>query len=436
MFAYSVGVDVDAHVTVVMCAERRKMASIEKFHVSSCSGSNCECLWQLDYRPLGLRGPRRRVRFRTRKQADRFLTETAHRAARGEYVAKVPTFAVAAERWYASKTDRRPSHVADLRSRLDKHLLPRFGSEQLDRITIAAIEKLRDDLRADGYAHRTINTVIRIAGAVFRAAIRRGECAVNPVDRAERAFVAARELTADDNGGSDDDAVNADSILNPDEVRAMLNATSPGLYRALFTTAAITGARSGELFALRWGDVEMPKNGPAYVYIRRTVSWARAGEEEIRPRYFPPKTKAGLRKIPVADELAAVLRAWKLQCPPTADDLVFPAADGRPIRRSNALRYGLWSALRRAGLRRVNMHSLRHSFASALIMGGAAVTEVQSLLGHASPAITLRIYTHWFETTDSGAVGRLGEIILGTTKKWAESGHSNGRAASGSAINA
>ena len=69
-------------------------------------------------------------------------------------------------------------------------------------------------------------------------------------------------------------------------------------------------------------------------------------------------------------------------------------------------------------------------------MGGAAVTEVQSLLGHASPAITLRIYTHWFKTTDSGAVGRLGEIILGTTKKWAVGGHSNDHAVSGHAINA
>ena len=89
------------------------------------------------------------------------------------------------------------------------------------------------------------------------------------------------------------------------------------------------------------------------------------------------------------------------------DDLVFPAADGRPIRRSNALRCGLWAALRRAGLRRVNMHSLRHSFASALIINGASVTEVQVLLGHASPAITLRIYSHWFKGTGSWAVGRL-----------------------------
>jgi hypothetical protein len=128
------------------------------------------------------------VRFKTRKQAERFQTETAHRAARGEYVepAKVPTFAVAAERWFASKTDRRPSHVADLRSRLDKHLLPRFGAERLDRITVAAIEKLRDDLRAGGYAPRTINAVVRIAGAVFRAAIRRGECALRQRQRRRR----------------------------------------------------------------------------------------------------------------------------------------------------------------------------------------------------------------------------------------------------------
>jgi hypothetical protein len=59
------------------------------------------------------------------------------------------------------------------------------------------------------------------------------------------------------------------------------------------------------------------------------------------------------------------------------------------------------------------MHSLRHRFASALIMGGAAVAKVQSLLGHANPAITLRIYSHWFKTIDSGAVGRLSQSTLG-----------------------
>ena len=79
------------------------------------------------------------------------------------------------------------------------------------------------------------------------------------------------------------------------------------------------------------------------------------------------------------------------------------------------------------------------------------MTEVQSLLGHASPAIKLRIYSHWFKTVDSGAVERLSQIILGinlgsdlgnvgtpweTGKKWAIGGHSDGRAEAQNAINA
>src|ERR1700681_3519342 len=219
MFAYSAGVDVDAHVTVVMCAERRKMASIETFHVSSCSGDNCGCLWELDYRPLGLRGSRRRVRFRTRWQAERFLAETTQRAVRGEYIepAKVPTFAEVAQDWFRSKSDRRPSHVSDLRTRLDKHLIPLFGTRRLDAIRIADVEKLRDALRDGGYAPTTINQILRIAGSVFRLAIKHGRCATNPLDRVDRAHRPAREITAEDD--RDDHTAGPDNILDPTEIR-------------------------------------------------------------------------------------------------------------------------------------------------------------------------------------------------------------------------
>ena len=104
------------------------MASIKKFHLSGCSGGNCECLWVLDYRPLGLQRPAAPPALQDPKEAERFLTETAHKASRGEYVepAKIPTFAEVAEDWFRSKRDRRPSHVSDLRARLDKHLIPRL----------------------------------------------------------------------------------------------------------------------------------------------------------------------------------------------------------------------------------------------------------------------------------------------------------------------
>ena len=137
-------------------------------------------------------------------------------------------------------------------------------------------------------------------------------------------------------------------------------------------------SRSAQLLALRWSDAEFegidaetgkePSRGR--IFIRRSLSWARVKKDDgpVRPRFFPPKTKAGVRTLPIPTELAGALRRWKLRCPQSEHDLVFPTPDGEPMHRSTALRYGLWSALSRAGIGRVNMHSLQHSFASALIM--------------------------------------------------------------------
>ncbi len=143
----------------------------------------------------------------------------------------------------------------------------------------------------------------------------------------------------------------------------------------LLTMAAASGLRSGELLALQWSDLELPPEGPGRVQVRRTLSWARVKGEEaaVRARFYPPKTKAGLRAVPLPAPLVAALQAWRLRCPRAELDLVFPNREGGLLRRSSALRCGLWPALKRAGLRRVTMHSLRHSFAKNL--GTEALTK-------------------------------------------------------------
>jgi integrase len=171
-------------------------------------------------------------------------------------------------------------------SRLDRHLVPRLGAERLDRITVTAIEKLRDHLRAESYAPRTINSMLRIVGAVFEAAIRRGECAANPVKRVERAFAAARELKPGDEERAVDEAVRPENILNPDEICLLSEAARPGYYRTLFITAFITGMRSGELLGLRWSDIEFSEEASdrGKIYVRRSLSWARVNRDEpVRP---------------------------------------------------------------------------------------------------------------------------------------------------------
>ena len=121
-------------------------------------------------------------------------------------------------------------------------------------------------------------------------------------------------------------------------------------------------------------NVELQSNR---LNIRRSLSWARVQEESedktperAEPRFFEPKTASSRRTIPLSPELVAALRRWKLQCPKGKDDLVFPSPTsetGAPAHRSNVLKRGLYPALTRAKLRRVDMHSLRHSFASILI---------------------------------------------------------------------
>src|SRR5208282_2300538 len=359
------------------------MASIEKLHVTSCSGNTCECLWELDYRPMGMNGPRRRVRFKTRKQAELFLAQTTEKAARGEYVepAKIPKFGEIAEDWFQSKTDRRPSHVSDLRTRLDKHILPAFGSHKLDRISVASIEKFRNGLRDQKYAHRTINCILRIISSVFRLAIRRGLCSKNPLDSVERAKQVATELKAGE-VEADTETVDPDSVLSPQEIQSLLVAANPGFDRTLIETAYLTGARQGELLALRWSDLELPQEGTGKMVIRRSLSWARLKGEETRPRYFPPKTKAGRRTISIPALLVSELKRWKLRCPNSEEGLVFPTPDGKPVCRDWILRVVFYPTLARARLRRVTFHTLRHSCASAMIAAGAPVTEVQHRLGH------------------------------------------------------
>jgi integrase len=200
-----------------------------------------------------------------------------------------------------------------------------------------------------------------------------------------------------------------DEVLDMSDVRRLIAETEPGLYRTLVATAAATGARSGELYSLRWGDVDFVGSR---IFIRQSLSWAKGNEDKIRYRILDPKTASGKRTIPIPHEIIMMLKAWRLACPKGDLDLVFPSTTGLPLRRSTVFRQFI-AALRGAKLRAVRFHSLRHSYASALIQHGAPITEVQHLLGHKDPSITLKVYSHWFKGAESGAAGRVADALFG-----------------------
>jgi integrase len=155
--------------------------------------------------------------------------------------------------------------------------------------------------------------------------------------------------------------------------------------------------------ALRWTDVTLTGAKPQ-IAVKQSLSWAKGPTDAKAVSHIgPPKTEAGDRAIPVDAAVAHLLKQWKLQAGRNPLDLVFADDEGEPIRRSTIRRDVFLPALQRAGLRHVTFHSLRHSFASALIRRGAPVTEVQHLLGHKKPSVTLDVYSHWFKGADSGA---------------------------------
>jgi integrase len=171
-------------------------------------------------------------------------------------------------------------------------------------------------------------------------------------------------------------------FLTPDEVRELLDAADRDDY-ALLATACMTGMRQGELLALRWDDIDW-RSGT--IRVHRSV---------YRGDFIDPKTAHSVRTIGMSKRLAAILMDHKVAAPYSPWDFVFCSKDGTPLDQANLYNRMFQPTLRRAGLRRIRFHDLRHTYASMLINQGENLKYVQSQLGHAS------ITTTWTATATS-----------------------------------
>jgi integrase len=166
----------------------------------------------------------------------------------------------------------------------------------------------------------------------------------------------------------------------------------PAEWRLFFELLAQTGLRIGEIIELRWGrDVDLgdePK-------LRVRWQWADG-------RVCAPKTRYGLRDIPLSPGIAFRLRAHRGDA--LDDSHVFASSDGTRVDRRNVYNRVLGPAAARAGYPWVTLHTFRHTCASILFApadrggGGKNVKQVQVWLGHHSPAFTLQQYVHLVDT--------------------------------------
>jgi integrase len=201
-------------------------------------------------------------------------------------------------------------------------------------------------------------------------------------------------------------------FLTPEEIRLLLAQVRPHYY-PFFLSAALTGMRRGELLGLQWGDIDWHGE---QIRVRRGLYFeAHRKEKERKWRFISPKSYNSIRAINMSPTLALELKKYKLAHFPGSLDLVFANEDGNPIEPDNLVKRDFLPALRRAGLRQVPFHSLRHSFTALLIAQGENIKYIQSQLGHASVQTTLDRYGHLLPATHKEAGKRLDQTLFGTS---------------------
>ncbi len=180
-------------------------------------------------------------------------------------------------------------------------------------------------------------------------------------------------------------------FLDFDEAGRLLDASEPEPgWHAMILLGMRTGMRQGELLALRWEDVDL--------VARRLL----VRQAYVRGVIGTPKNGKG-RVIPLSRDAIITLKAHRH----LRGEYVFCQEDGSLLTKGMC-KHPLWRACRRASLRRIGWHCLRHTFASHLAMRGKPLKVIQELLGHSTIEMTMR-YAHLAPVVHQDAVDALDE---------------------------
>lgn len=312
-----------------------------------------------------------------REHVHRVLDPAAQAVAPAQERKEVPTFTEFAPEFEAyARANNKPSEVEAKKSTLERHLVPFFGRMRLDEIGEREIERYKSK-KLDGIlAKKTVNNHLTMLRRMLVLARRFKLIATVP----EVIWLKAPKPEFD--------------FLAFDEAERLV-AAADGEWTTMILVALRTGLRHGELLGLRWEDVDLVAGK---LHVRQAIVRGIAGT---------PKSGRS-REVPLSDQaLTALKRHRHLR-----GELVFCRSDGKPLHRAEC-KWPLWRACKRAGLRRIGWHCMRHSFASHLVMRGVPLKAVQELLGHATIEMTMR-YAHLSPNVRRDAVSVLDAPATGS----------------------
>lgn len=296
---------------------------------------------------------------------------------RGAPPPEVPTVKGFTERFLTySSNHNKASTLAAKQQLLDSHLLPAFGNLRLDRVGQADIESFKARKRKEGLSPKTINNALTVLRTLFAVAVEQ-----EVLQHAPRVKLLKAEKPEFD-------------FLTFEEAERLIAAAEPS-WRAMVLVGLHTGLRRGELIALQWDAVDLVAGR---LVVKRNV-W--------RGHFGSPKGGRS-REVPLNAVALDALKVHRHLRGP----FVFCDDQGAFL-KNDTCRNAILRASKRAGLRPIGWHTLRHSFASHLVMRGVPLKAVQELLGHASIEMTMR-YAHLSPDVKKDAVRALEARPRGT----------------------
>src|SRR3954451_12993551 len=289
------------------------------------------------------------------------------------------TIAEAGERYidHLTALGRKRATLMDYKSTLRVHLVPFFGARALDRIGARDIEAFITFEARAGRATKSILNYLGLLHSIFAYGEKRGWCTRNPcklVDKPRNPSAAAEIRFLDEA------ELEALLLEVPDDPLGRVE-------RVLYLTAAVTGLRQGERLALRWrgGDWMASR-----LRVRRNF---------VRGESGTPKSRRSSRLVPLAARVSVELDLLHRETHYGGDeDLVFGHPHlGKPVDRSKLLKR-FKRVARRAGLRDVRFHDLRHTFGTRVAAAGVPMRALQEWMGHRDFKTTL-IYADYAPST-------------------------------------
>jgi integrase len=321
------------------------------------------------------------------------------------------------DRWLATvQAEVSPKTYERYAEVVHNFLVPTLGGLQITKLTPSHLQALyntlategRRDGKEGGLSPRTRRHIHRILSSALVRAVEQQVLARNPADAFKKRLpkVERRSMVT----------------LSPAQsARLLAEIKHTRTYSPVFLALA-TGMRRGEVFALRWKNVDLERGA---LRVVESLEQTKAGI-----RFKAPKTdRARAITLPVfaVDELRRLKRLQaeellKIGVRQTGETLVCARADGEPLQPQSLTHQFTRLVSRVKGLPRVRFHDLRHSHATQLLLAGVHPKIAQERLGHATITTTLDLYSHVTDTMQSDAADRLDALFKAAINGTSEEG--------------